>query len=61
MIEHSEHPEGIQVAIELLQSLPPDMLHEFLVRTYLCSDEKEFDIWNELVEDWYGNRLVVKK
>ena len=53
MTEHKELPEGVQVAIELLQNVPPELLEEFSSKVAMFRDENPIDIWNEIIEKWY--------
>lgn len=61
MTEHSEHPEGVQVAIEILQNVPDGLLEDFAYNTELEPDYGLKDAWEDLVNKWYGKDLDNRK
>lgn len=52
----SQHPEGIEIAIEILQNIPEGMLEEYMDRigNELEPGYELYEIWCDLVEDYYG-------
>ena len=52
--EHKEHPEGIEVALEIMKGIPKLLLEQF-IDAYIIS-HKGVDInilWNRVVDDWF--------
>ena len=53
MIEHKDLPEGVQIAIEILQNIPEDMLDTFQGRVILNPEKDPKLLWDEIVEEYY--------
>jgi len=53
MTKHKDLPEGVQVAIEILQNVPREMIHEFIEACQFSSKD-EYEHWKEHVEKWYS-------
>lgn len=59
MTEHKEIPEGVQVAIEILQNIPEPMLDDFLEELMYGTPliriaPSKLDVWKKVVKKWYG-------
>ena len=54
MPAHKDLPEGIQIAIEILQNVPEEMLIAFLDRVVLLPEIDPQTHWNQIVEEWYN-------
>lgn len=53
MTEHKELPEGVQIAIEMLQNVPEDMLLHFIERVNLFPDVDPKTHWDNIVMEQY--------
>lgn len=51
-----EHPEGVQVAIEILENIPEDMLDEFYTKVIMFPEINHMEHWKKIVENWYSNK-----
>jgi len=56
MKQHKDQPEGVQVAIEILQNIPLPMLDQYHSTIKLNPEKDPQLIWNEIVDVWYKKR-----
>jgi hypothetical protein len=46
----SEHPEGIQTTIEILENLPEEILNDFKEKSLLFPFRSSSKIWKEIIK-----------
>ena len=52
--EHKEHPEGIEVALEIMKGIPKLLLEQFIDKYIISHKDVDINIlWNRVVDNWF--------
>jgi len=54
MKEYKSHPEGIEVALEIIKGIPKHLLKQFIVAyTASHNDVNINEVWNRVIDNWF--------
>lgn len=48
-----EHPEGIEVAIGILENVPEELLRQYSNRLVMQPHNTHLEVWKETIDDWF--------
>lgn len=56
--KHKIHPEGVEITIEILNSVPKSLLKRFVRMVNSEPDRDMFVIWKQIIDGWFKGYVI---